>query len=90
VDGEEALGPLALATEDLLLGLRTTNGIDLDDFSDRYGFDLLAANEVLVARLTAEGHLALSLDGHRRLVPTLSGLAIADGLAAAFQIPLTS
>jgi oxygen-independent coproporphyrinogen-3 oxidase len=101
VEGEELLGPLELATEALLLGLRTTAGIDLDGFAARYGVDLLAANDALVARLAAEGHVAVrtgpegdplrALDpprAGRRLVPTSSGLAVADGLAALFALPL--
>lgn len=90
VEGEESLGPQALAAETLMLGLRTTAGIDLDGFAARYGADLLAANEILVTRLEDEGHLAIRLgpEGGRWLVPTLSGLAVADGLAAAFEIPL--
>jgi len=84
VEGEEPLGPKALATEAVMLGLRTTAGIDLDAFATRYGVDLLAANEALVARLTAEGRLALHEGARRgrRLVPTVSGLAVADGMAA--------
>jgi oxygen-independent coproporphyrinogen-3 oxidase len=90
VEGEESLGPQALATEALMLGLRTTAGIDIDGFTARFGVDLLADNAVLVALLETEGRLALRTgsDGGRQLVPTLSGLAIADGLAAAFDIPL--
>ena len=89
VEGEELLGPKALATETLMLGVRTAAGIDLDDFAARYGLDLLAANEALVTRLVTEGHLVVrSGDGRRWLTPTLSGLAIADGLAAAFDLPL--
>lgn len=89
VEGEERLDARALATETLMLGLRTTRGIDLAAFTRRYGVDLLASNEPLVARLEAEGRLALSTsaDGERRLVPTLAGLAVADGLAAAFVLP---
>jgi oxygen-independent coproporphyrinogen III oxidase len=91
VEGEESLGPLALATEAVMLGLRTTTGVDLDDFATRFGLDLLAANDALVARLVAEGHLAVrSGPEGQRLVPTLSGLAVADGIAAAFDIPLPS
>ncbi|HEX9186847.1 MAG TPA: coproporphyrinogen-III oxidase family protein, partial [Vicinamibacteria bacterium] len=91
VEGEELLGPKALATEALMLGLRTTAGIDLDRFTARFGLDLLAANEALVARLVAEGHLAVhtGAEGGRRLVPTASGLAVADGMAAAFRVPLS-
>jgi oxygen-independent coproporphyrinogen-3 oxidase len=89
VEGEETLGPRQLATEALMLGLRTTNGIDLDRFLARYGVDLVGSNPALVERLTAEGRLQLrrSPEGPR-LVPSLSGLAVADGLAAAFEIPL--
>ena len=92
VEGEEFLGPKALATEAVMLGLRTTAGIDLDAFTARHGFDLLAANDALVARLVAEGHLVVHAgrgDG-RWLVTTVSGLAVADGMAAAFDIPLPS
>jgi oxygen-independent coproporphyrinogen-3 oxidase len=91
VEGEESLGPAALATEAVMLGLRTTAGIDLDGFTARYGIDLLAANEALVARLAAEGRLTVhaGAEGGRRLVPTASGLAVADGMAAAFHVPLS-
>lgn len=89
VAGEECLGPLALATETLLLGLRTTAGVDLDAFAARYGIDLLETNHALVASLVHEGRLEVH-DGpeDRRLVPTVRGLAVADGLAAAFDLPL--
>jgi coproporphyrinogen III oxidase-like Fe-S oxidoreductase len=75
-----------------MLGLRTTAGVDLDDLAARYGVDLPAANEALVARLVAEDRLVLRADaeGRRWLVPTLSGLAAADGIAAAFDVPLPS
>ncbi len=90
IEGEESLGPRALANEELMLGLRTTAGIDLDGFAARYGLDLLAENDALVAGLVTEGHLFVrsSPEGDRRLVPTLSGLAVADGIAALFALPL--
>ena len=90
VEAEESLGPKALATEAVMLGLRTTAGIDLDGFTARYGVDLLAANDALVGRLVAEGHLVVRAgpEGHGWLVPTASGLAVADGMAAAFELPL--
>jgi oxygen-independent coproporphyrinogen III oxidase len=92
VEGEETLGPMALATEAVMLGLRTAAGIDLDAFTARYGIDLLGANDALVARLAAEGHLVVQHgpEGGRRLMPTSSGLAVADGMAAAFSVPLSS
>ena len=79
-----------LATEAVMLGLRTTAGIDLDAFTARFGLDLLRTNEALVERLVAEGHLVVreGTERGRRLVPTVSGLAVADGMASAFDIPL--
>ena len=88
IEAEEVLGPKELAAEALLLGLRTTAGIDLDGWRERYGTDLLAANDTLVACLVDEGRVVVRADpdGGRWLVPTLSGLAVADGLAAAFDL----
>jgi oxygen-independent coproporphyrinogen-3 oxidase len=90
IEAQELLGPKDLAAEALLLGLRTTAGIDLDGFRVRYGIDLLAANDTLVARLVDEGRIVVRADAEvgRWLVPTLSGLAVADGLAAAFDLSL--
>ena len=88
IEAQELLSPEDLAEEALLLGLRTTAGIDLDGFRGRYGVDLLAANDTLVARLVEEGRIVVRADAEddRWLVPTLSGLAVADGLAAAFDL----
>jgi oxygen-independent coproporphyrinogen-3 oxidase len=90
IEAEESLGPKEMAAEALLLGLRTTAGIGLGSLKARYGVDLLATNEALVARLVDEGRLVLRDDPEHgpRLVPTLSGLAVADGLAAAFDLTL--
>ncbi|HQP94074.1 MAG TPA: coproporphyrinogen III oxidase family protein, partial [Thermoanaerobaculia bacterium] len=81
--GEETLDIAALRLEALLLGLRTAEGIDLDRFRERYGLDLAAANEALLARLTAED-LAERAGSRLRLTPR--GLAVADGLAARFTV----
>ena len=90
VEAEEALGPKELATEGVMLGLRTTAGIDLDGFTARYRADLLGANAAFVAHLVAEGHLVVRAgpDGGRWLAPTAAGLAVADGMASGFDIPL--
>jgi oxygen-independent coproporphyrinogen-3 oxidase len=90
IEAQELLGPKDLAAEALLLGLRTTAGIDLDGLRTRYGVDLLAANDTLVARLVDEGRIVVRAgpEGGRWLVPTLSGMAVADGLAAAFDLSL--
>src|SRR6185436_7938382 len=62
VEAQEVLGPKDLAEEALLLGLRTTEGIDLDGLRARYGVDLLAANGALVARLVEEGLIGVRDD----------------------------
>jgi oxygen-independent coproporphyrinogen-3 oxidase len=92
IEAQEILAPKELAAEALLLGLRTAAGVDLDGLRTRYGIDLLAANDGLVTRLVDEGRIVVNADpeGCRRLVPTLAGLAVADGLAAAFELSLTS
>jgi oxygen-independent coproporphyrinogen-3 oxidase len=92
VEAGESLGPPELATEAVLLGLRTTAGVALDAFAARFGVDLLGANQDLVSRLAEEGLLAVRTGpgGDRSLVPTIAGLAVADGLAAAFEVPLSA
>ena len=90
IEAQELLGPSEMAAEALLLGLRTTAGVDLEGLRDRYGVDLLAANDTLVARLVDEERIVLRAGADARLwlVPTLAGLAVADGLAAAFDLTL--
>jgi oxygen-independent coproporphyrinogen-3 oxidase len=90
IEAQELLSAKDLAEEALLLGLRTTAGIDFNAFRTRYGADLLAVNRALLARLVDEGRVVLRSgpEGGQRLVPTLAGLAVADGLAAAFDISL--
>ncbi|HEX6202053.1 MAG TPA: radical SAM family heme chaperone HemW [Thermoanaerobaculia bacterium] len=81
--GEEGLDRSQLALESLMLGLRTTDGIDLAAFRRRYGVDLAAANGDLIASLEGEG---LAQAGAARLRLTLDGLAVADGLAERFVL----
>ena len=82
VEGEEAVGPRELALEHLMLGLRTREGVDLAQLR-RLGFDLVASNAARIERLAADGLLAVAGD---RLVPTLAGWAVADGLAVGFEL----
>lgn len=82
--GEEALDRGQLALESLMLGLRTAEGIDLPTFRRRFGIDLAAANADWIAQLAADG--LARLDG-ARLVLTLDGLVVADGLAERFVLP---
>ena len=68
--------------EALMLGLRTADGIDLEEFRRRYGVDLQKQNEPLIERLVQEG--LLRMEG-TRLLPTLAGLAVTDSLARGFE-----
>ena len=79
----ERLGSRDLALEALMLGLRTTDGVDLTRVSAMTGRDLRAGNEDLIARLVREGLLR---DVGDRLRPTLAGLAVADSLPALFTL----
>jgi putative oxygen-independent coproporphyrinogen III oxidase len=81
--GGETLEREELALEALLLGLRRAEGVDLAALRERYAVDLLAANAGLLERLAADGLLARRGE---RLVPSPAGLAVADGLAAAFVL----
>jgi oxygen-independent coproporphyrinogen-3 oxidase len=83
IEGSEELTPADLALEALMLGLRTVEGIDLERFRSRFGYDLLKRNEPLVERLAGEKLLVVS---ESALVPTLPGWAVADSLARAFDL----
>lgn len=83
VAGSEELAAEALALEALLLGLRTAEGINLADFARRFGVDLLGGNGNLVRELVDQELLTPSTD---RLALTLTGLAVADGLARRFAL----
>jgi putative oxygen-independent coproporphyrinogen III oxidase len=76
IAGSEELTAEDLALEALMLGLRTVEGIDLEQFRRRYGVDLVMQGQL-------EGLLKVE-DG--RLVPTLDGWAVADTLARSFEI----
>ncbi len=77
--GGETLTRQDLALEKIMLGLRTREGLNLEDFALDSGTDLLASKMPTVQRAMDEGLLCLEAD---RLKPTLKGFAVADGLAA--------
>jgi len=83
IEEAETLSTDALVLEALMTGLRTYAGVDLARLRSRRGVDLLAANRGLVERMEADGLLSLSVD---RIVLTLDGLAIADTVAAQFEV----
>ncbi len=81
--GSETLTPEDLALETIMLGLRTAAGVDLERFEQHFGFDLAERNSEHLERSIAAGRLRRE---DRRIVPTLEGLAVADGLAAGFEL----
>jgi len=83
VAGEEELDPEAMALEAVMLGLRTADGVDLEDFRKRFGADLVERNRVLVERLVEEGLVEVA---EGRLRPTVKGFAVADGLPVGVEV----
>ncbi len=83
IAGEETPSAQEQLLETVMLALRTSEGLDLDRVLAEHGVDLEALNAALMDRAVAEGQAIR--DGRRfRLTPR--GLAIADGLAARFEL----
>jgi len=83
-EGEETIGPRERALEMLMLGLRTTDGVDLVRLGEVLGGDLRQGNAARLDQMLEAG--LVRLDGSW-LKPTTAGLAVADGLAAALELP---
>jgi putative oxygen-independent coproporphyrinogen III oxidase len=83
IAGSEDLTAGDLALETVMLGLRITDGIDLERFRERFGRDLLASNTGWVERSVAAG--LLETEGGR-LKPTRAGLAVAEALVRGFEL----
>ena len=80
--GRERLSPAQRALEELLLRLRTTDGLDLGEFGSRYGRRVVRTNWPLFDDWEARGLVRIErAEEAGRLRPTLEGLAVADGLA---------
>jgi oxygen-independent coproporphyrinogen-3 oxidase len=84
VEASEELTPSDLMLERLALGLRTTDGVDLEALRDQFSVDLFEANRRLLDDLRTEG--LVTVDG-ARVRPTVAGLAVADGLVRSFELP---
>ncbi|MCP4898620.1 MAG: radical SAM family heme chaperone HemW [bacterium] len=78
VEETENLNPLELATEAVMLGLRTYEGVDLERVEKTFGVELRAANKLALQRFMERGQIKVSGTCVR---PTLEGLAVADSLA---------
>jgi oxygen-independent coproporphyrinogen-3 oxidase len=84
IEGDERPAPNQLALEALMLGLRTTGGVDVDHVYGLTGIDLVAANGAILERSAAAG---LVVTDGSVIRPTLEGMAVADTLARAFVLP---
>ena len=78
IEETETLTMEQLRLEALYLGLRTKKGVCLQDFENRYHFDLFTEKKNILARLEEEGFISVH-EGH--LYPTQTGLAVADSLS---------
>ncbi len=82
LEDEERPSHSELAFETVMLGLRTSDGVDLASLRHRFGIDLLSTNPMTIDRLIQSGHLSVE---DRFLRPTLSGLALADTIARSLE-----
>lgn len=78
VEADESLSRENIHLETLFLGLRTSRGVDLTNFKNHCGYDLLAKNADRIAPYLKQGLLEIR-DGF--LCPTVAGMAMADTLA---------
>jgi oxygen-independent coproporphyrinogen-3 oxidase len=85
VEDEERLSDVDLVLEAVMLGLRTTDGVDCDGLRRDGGVDLIVENRERLERWCAEG--LVTVDGNR-VRPTVRGMAVADALARDFSVPL--
>ncbi len=83
VDARETLDSRALALESLMTGLRRYAGLNLGELRKDWGIDVQGLNGELIRRLENEGLAALNGE---RLVLSLDGLAVADGLTPLFEL----
>jgi oxygen-independent coproporphyrinogen III oxidase len=78
ISGSEALTGEQLRMEALFLGLRTKRGVDMEQYRDRYGFDLIKEEGQVLGEWEKRGLIEIK-DGFIR--PTRSGMAVADSMA---------
>ena len=80
ISGEETLTREQEMMELTMLGLRTTAGVDLQDFKGRFGADFMQMHGDAVAELHSQGLLRLE-DG--RCAPSLRGMLYINTITAA-------
>lgn len=77
-ENAEELTAEQLQLETLFLGLRTKDGIDLERYKTKYGADLLVDKKTIIEALIKQKLMELK---NGFLMPTRSGMAVADSLA---------
>jgi putative oxygen-independent coproporphyrinogen III oxidase len=80
---EAALSSIEAADEALVMGLRLTEGIDVEAVARRFGFDAIV-DWNKVERLVASGHLSKS---GGRIAPTAAGRLLLDHILAEISAP---
>lgn len=83
VEDAETLTPRDHAVEAIMLGLRTRDGVDLARIRDRWGVDVETPNASRIGEWSAAGWIEREGSVLR---PTITGLAVADRLAAELEV----
>lgn len=86
IQGYEQLTKADLVLEALMLGLRTPEGVDLGALENLHQLPLLLPNQKHLHAWQTAGLVTLT---GTHLRPTPRGLAVADRLAAEFELPLS-
>ena len=79
----EQLSKEDVALEMLMLRLRTVDGLNLGEFTDKTDVDLVETNRTTISMLVEEGYLVHQND---LLAPTLKGLAVADWIVGKLEL----
>ncbi len=79
----EQLSKKDVALEMLMLRLRTVDGLNLGEFTDKTDVDLVETNRTTISMLVEEGYLVHQND---LLAPTLKGLAVADWIVGKLEL----
>ena len=85
IEAWEDLTDSELLLETVLLGLRTSDGVDLEAVRRRFGCDVLARNRALFDRSFAEG---LVVETAGRVRPTARGMAVAEAIVRSLDLGL--
>lgn len=77
IDEQEVVTEKDRIIYEVMLKLRTTEGINLDNFKDKFGFDLLKNKSAIIEKHIENGYLILD-ENRTRMMPTYEGMMILD------------